>query len=188
MKRSYYTILFILSLLLSCNSNKRVIRIISDSMYPAIHSGDYIVLDTNVKTLDYGDIVGYSLKADEYREAYNDVFRIVGLPGDSIAIKDYVCTVNGIRNQHKFLGYKNSKKEYEEILPNSLVIHTSYFDVYKVDGQEYGQDPIKIPDNHYFLLGDCRDLSIDSRYFGTVPKEEILGKVIKIIEGDREEY
>ncbi|MGH9855812.1 MAG: signal peptidase I, partial [Blastocatellia bacterium] len=42
-------------------------------------------------------------------------------------------------------------------------------------------EPFQIPPGHYFLLGDCRDNSLDSRYWGTVPRELIVGKALMIV-------
>lgn len=188
MRGKCFIILLILFVCNSCNSNERLIFIDSVSMYPSIHLGDCVLEDSSIKAFDYGDIVSYYYKGDESLPPCLNVYRIVGLPGDSIAVYDYITTINGKRNQHKFLDWKNVHQEYGITLPNGVSFKIAYREVYRIDGEEYGQKPIKIPDNHYYLLGDNRGGAIDSRHFGSVSKKDIIGKVVKIIEGKREAY
>lgn len=79
------------------------------------------------------------------------VKRVIGIPGDLIEIRDHVLYVNGEAQQE------------------------SYTDTV-IEDPDFG--PIKLQDNHYFVMGDNRHagMSKDSRYFGSVTADEIVGK------------
>ena len=79
------------------------------------------------------------------------VKRIIALPNESIEIREGRVFINAEELEEPFIEqtYKLVKKDMEKI---------------------------RVPDNHYFVMGDSRDYSSDSRYWGTVRKELILGK------------
>ncbi len=78
--------------------------------------------------------------------------RVIGLPGDRVAIDDGYVVVNGKKLQENYI-----PKQYRE-------------------NQNYGT--ITVPPNDYFVLGDHRDASNDSRAWGFVPKNYIYGKAV----------
>jgi len=117
------------------------------SMTPALENGDKMLLTTDFGSLNRGDIVLFKYPKDE-RKTY--VKRIVGLPNETIEIWDGNVSING--------------KEIEE----------PYLDqIYNQHSKEFKK---KIPANEYFVMGDNRDNSSDSRSWGTVKKELVLGK------------
>ena len=83
------------------------------------------------------------------------VKRVVALPGDIIEIKDNKIFINGVEEKATYS--LNADYTYDEGLS------------------------ITVPKNEYFVLGDNRNVSIDSRYFGTVPEEYIKSKLILAI-------
>lgn len=83
--------------------------------------------------------------------------RIVGLPSEKIELKSCLVYINGVPLSEPYL-QPNTCTSPESFLP---------------EGADY-----QIPDNTYFLLGDNRSHSSDSRDFGPVPKSSIVGKVI----------
>ncbi len=102
--------------------------------------GDVIVFKTdNIKLLE---------KPEYKKEAF--IKRIIGLPGDVIAIRNGVVYVNK----------KAISEEYIAEKPN----------------QDFG--PAKVPPNQYLVLGDNRNNSYDSRFWGFVPKENIIGRAV----------
>jgi signal peptidase I len=115
------------------------------------------------------------------------VKRVVGLPGDTVAMRNNVVYING-----KALSYKPLNPKYADAL--SIQARDSH--QFKLE--ELGQEPhpvmlldggsvesnfpaIKIPAGQYMVLGDNRDNSADSRYFGLVPRKDILGHATAVI-------
>lgn len=78
--------------------------------------------------------------------------RVIGLPGDKIMINSTDIWVNGVKLQEPYV--------FEQGNPNTT--------------------PLIVPPNTYFVLGDHRKVSEDSRYFGPVPKDDIVGKAVLI--------
>jgi signal peptidase I len=179
------------------------------SMLPTISVGMAIKITKQFDSLKYGDIVvfNYSGEIDnDFSINGKIISRIVGLPGDSIAIEKEFCIINGKENKHRLIQkgvinkdinnyFSSLVAEYEEQLPNGDFIHIYKYEITKKDLEKYGDlftnngtyehaykdmKPIKIPDNEYFTMGDFRDNKFDSRYIGTIPREQIFGKVIEI--------
>jgi len=123
------------------------------SMAPTLSDGDRILIGRFFYYLedpDYGEIVAFP-----YHEAPTDYYikRIIGLPGDTINLSAGEFTVNGVILADAFS---------EEIV-------SAYGDV---------SFPITVPENRYFVLGDNRNSSKDSRYgsVGFIDKSEFIGK------------
>jgi len=180
-KEKFLFILWVSLLLMSCNPNRNITRHYVDTnfMNPAINPGDYVLVDSTLRTFNYGDILCYYFEGNKDLEPYMNSYRVVGLPGDSIEVKYDICIING-RQNIKSLGWGDYCLKSEEILPNGfkfIILHNPPDD-HNVDCELQ-----RIPEDHYFIIGDSRGLSIDSRYFGPVHKDKILGKVIKVIKG-----
>lgn len=153
----------------------------SSSMLPTLRPGDHIIARENyyqsVKPAR-GDLVVHRLPGRRARELY--VERVVGLPGDRIQIVQGVLHVNGApvgrtpNGNHVLIdgaGPPRRVPQYVETLPGGRAHRiietggdTSHFD----DTRTY-----TVPPDHYFVLGDNRDNSADSRIFGPVPAEFI---------------
>ncbi|MDR1333531.1 MAG: signal peptidase I [Holosporales bacterium] len=131
-----------------------------------------------------GDIVVFRNKRDR---DHNYVKRIIGMPGDKIQVIDGVVNINGTPVELKYDGehsiidedgeYVISKK-YIETLPNGyqhVIIKRDEFGKGGLDNV----GPIEVPEGHYFVMGDNRDNSQDSRVeemVGCIPLERILGR------------
>jgi len=182
------TTIFFLTLL-SCNIRRDHFKVSSTSMSPNLNPDDVVKIDKQNTKLDYGDIIACFQKGLGEEQDIITPSRIVGLPGDSIKVKYDICIINGIENKHrlkqrsKMVEYKIiSYDEYEEIFPNGksiLILHSP-----DLDWNEKITETIKVPDDHFFIMGDNRSDSYDSRRFGAIHRDKIIGKVIKITPAD----
>ena len=128
-----------------------------------------------------GDVIVFKTPADN-RTDY--IKRLIGLPGDQIQFIDSNLYINSSEvlkskiseNDEIFCGKRKINVfSFEEILPNGRKHKT----VYLKDFPFNKTDPFKVPDDHYFFLGDNRDCSKDSRFLssvGYVHKDNLVGK------------
>lgn len=124
------------------------------SMEPTLHTGNKLIINKVNKlihNIDRGDVIVFDSTPGESKR--NKVFyikRVIGLPGDKIEIIDGNVFVNGIE------------------------IDESYAD--KTDS--YTNLTMTVPEDSYFVLGDNRDKSNDSRYFGTILHSQVSGNIL----------
>lgn len=133
-------------------------RIPTVSMEPTLQTGDFILnnkLSYCTQNPKRGDVVIFQYPPDE-KLIY--VKRIIGLPGDKLEIKDKDVFINGHRFNETYVDHIDSN-----ILP-------------AVAGPRDNFGPFVVPSNKYFVMGDNRDNSLDSRYWGTVGRSQIKGK------------
>lgn len=133
-----------------------------DSMYPGLEDKDNIIVDK--LSYRFGDIKRYDVIVFNYHDPIKNVDsyyikRVIGLPGETIVIKDgLVYLIDDEGNEI----YLNEDYGY---YVNAQVMEAYLASV-----------PIKIPEDQYFVLGDNRNRSYDSRQIGLIKKEDILGK------------
>ncbi len=117
-----------------------------------------------------GDLVVFKTPSDN-RTDY--IKRLIGLPGDQIQFSNGNILINGkkiIRKKNNSINkvrcgkYSFSVNAFNETLPNGK----QYVAVYNADGTLQNSKKFKVPKKHYFLLGDNRDCSKDSRYLDSV--------------------
>ena len=106
--------------------------------------------------------------------------RVIGLPGETIELRNKRVFVNGQPLDEPYVHFLEPPDDSESGDPD----HTD-FDVRR----RYG--PVTVPLNHYFVMGDNRDNSQDSRYWGFLPRDYIKGRALMVYwsyEADREDY
>jgi signal peptidase I len=128
----------------------RPLTVSSTSMEPTLCPGDLLLVDLwdpDIRDLERGDLVAL-------RPGESDVpvvKRVVGLPGDEVAIEDALLYVNG------------------------RLVDEPYVDHKSIDALFYG--PVVVPADRFLVLGDARATSIDSRSYGPVRADRLLGTV-----------
>jgi signal peptidase I len=141
-----------------------------------------------------GDVVVFRLPKDD---SIDYIKRVIGLPGDRIQMIDGQLHINGEPVKHEriddYVDEENGRimrvKRWRETLPNGV----SYTTLNLVDNSFYSNTPVyEVPPGHYFMMGDNRDNSQDSRVMsavGFVPLENIIGRAqfifFSVLEGDR---
>ncbi|RQR48009.1 signal peptidase I [Burkholderia sp. Bp9140] len=185
-------------------------KIPSGSMVPTLLVGDFILVNkfeyglrlpiantkiTQGSPLSRGDVVVFRYPKDE---SVDYIKRVIGLPGDTVAYQDKQLTINGQPVPETPLPdyfddeRQNYAKQFEEtigakknaILNNPAVppfVMGAYDYPYR-DNCTYNSRGVicKVPPGHYFMMGDNRDNSADSRYWGFVPDNNIVGRAFFI--------
>lgn len=148
----------------------RSFTIPSAAMTPSLRVGDYILVDRAIyrgRVPRRGDIVVFLYPQDERRYF---IKRIIGMPGDQLAVRGEQVEVNGQALDEPYLVAP---------VPTGSDGRCGY---------RYGCEPLAVPADSYFVMGDDRENSQDSRHWGFVRREKILGRAFVIYwswDGDR---
>lgn len=167
-------------------------RIPTASMEPTILRGAHLLVDKRgygyygsngitlfrtmaTKIIQRGDLLVFQ---HPDRPGINYIKRIVGLPGDHIVYRKQRLTINNTPVKTEEMSGNNEYAIYEERLGDAyyLIALTSTPSGKKID--------VRVPIGKYFVLGDNRDNSLDSRHWGFLPKENIIGKVVYVLQDD----
>lgn len=170
-------------------------RIPSSSLEPTLLIGDFIavnkfsyglrfpVWDRKFLSLGNPDVAQVAVFSWPPAPKYDYIKRVIGTPGDKIGYHDKVLTINGVKAKQTFVKYTSylneagqsiKVQEKEETLNG--VSHKIYV---RPDVPSFDFD-IVVPEGHYFMMGDNRDGSSDSRYWGYVPDSNMRGKAFLI--------
>jgi signal peptidase I len=174
----------------------------SGSMEDTLLVGDHLVVDritfappSKWMPLDHyrepkrGDIVVFfrpapqpELDADGNPQYFTLVKRLVGMPGDHIHLRDGVVIVNGVAQSPPVEGQISPArdKEYEDEFPSMLPTpdydHGAVASWVEELPKHIENGELVVPPGKYFMMGDNRHNSLDSRYWGLVPRENIIGR------------
>jgi len=171
-------------------------RIPSNSMMPTLLTGDFIlvnkfdygirlpVTDTkiiSIGTPQRGDVIVFRYPEDP---SIPFIKRVVGLPGDRVEYRNKILYINGKEMKQVPLGTyvghwsgsgmtgASLREEYLGKVKHKILIETAFPPA--TEGQ------MVVPPHSYFVMGDNRDNSRDSRYWGTVPDANLIGKAFLI--------
>lgn len=177
-------------------------KIPTGSMIPTLMIGDMLFVNKLVygvripftdkkilklKNIDRNDVVVFKYPGDD--PVYKDkdlVKRVIGLPGDVIEIKAKVVYVNGKKFDDRFAYYENPPGppppplfETPEEYQKAWETRTFRKSIVRSFVRDYF-GPVKVPSGHYFVMGDNRDNSEDSRFWGPLPEKNIVGSPVFI--------
>ena len=163
-------------------------RIPSGSMMPTLLQGDYIfvkkysyglrlpviekkVLETGEP--ERGDVVVFRLPSEP---SVNYIKRVVGLPGDELVYERHRLTVNGelVAMTPSTAGDSLADQFVEQLGERQHAILVTNPRNSMRDGR------YTVPEGHYFMMGDNRDNSRDSRFIGTIPETHLVGEAVRI--------
>ena len=128
------------------------------SMYPTLHNGDRMVL-SKVGDVHRFDVV--ILKAPDENVEY--IKRVIGMPGDTVEMKSGVLYINGKKVDQPFINTEALAKQ---------TVFIDDFTLESLTGEA------KVPEGKYFVLGDNRGVSKDSRMIGFIDRSAIEGKAV----------
>ncbi len=159
-------------------------RVPSESMFPQLHIGDHIGVNkmaydlkvpfTNlslqkISEPQRGDVIVFIWPGDN---SSTFVKRLIGIPGDRIHIENGFVTINDKKLEEVSLEGAAGELLYDEHLES----HTYHVQRVPRIAREQSIDLV-VPEGEYFFMGDNRDNSLDSRYWGFVKREALKGKV-----------
>jgi signal peptidase I len=147
-------------------------KIPSGSMEDTLLVGDYLFVNKfiygirvpftdfrlpELKTPEQGDVIVFKYPEDRSKDY---IKRVIGLPGDEIQIRDKHVYINGTL-------YKNPHEIHKDprVIPGESNVRDNF-------------GPIRVPANSYFVMGDNRDNSNDSRFWGFVPESDLVGRAL----------
>ena len=160
------------------------------SMQPTLLDGDKVWVNklaydvkipfTEISLVEVADpergdvIIIDSKKADKRL-----VKRIVGIPGDTVYMQNNALVINGEAAHYEVLSRDDDAVIILEELPNKAHQAQLSRQFFSRTSRSYG--PTIVPDDQYFVLGDNRDNSADSRVYSFVPREEIIGRSNSVV-------
>lgn len=170
-------------------------RVPTGSLEPTILPGDFIVVNQfayglrlpvlNFKLLHLGEPKRGDIALFRYPNDPSIIYvkRVIGLPGDHITYRDKILTINDKIISQEFVGidldtengFNIPVKVFMEDLDgvkHKIFVKPDYEDGMDID--------VIVPENNYFMMGDNRDSSADSRYWGFMPEENLIGKAFGI--------
>ncbi len=136
-----------------------------DSMYPTLKDGEKVIvsrINYSLGNIDDGDVIVFHAdKKSDY------VKRVIGRAGDTVSYKGDTLYVNDKEVKEPYLD--------ENKLAKTNVLLTENF---SVEDLVNSGGKAKIPDGQLLVLGDNREVSKDSRYFGLIKEEQVVGEVV----------
>ena len=129
--------------------NFTLVKVDGPSMQPTLDDGQFILLKK--EKVNRFDIAVFKERLTDGGESKNIVKRVIGLPGDKVTVIDGVLYINDVKYEEKYLDPKR----------------TAQFKLVNFD--------TIVPEGHYFVLGDNRDVSQDSRAVGNFTEDSLMG-------------
>jgi signal peptidase I len=186
----------------------QAVAVPTGSMQNTINIGDHLFVNKFVfskptpvlgrllptREIQRGDIIVFKLPSDP---KINYVKRVIGLPGDTVHVKGRRVFVNGqeLPEQRVLVKLEGHREDSQlpivkvEPDPDNAPYRIYYDAEHNSDDEEidftqgmrFGvKEPVKVEQDSYFVMGDSRDNSLDSRYWGFVPRENIFARALYV--------
>src|SRR5713226_607303 len=124
-----------------------------------------------MKDIQRKDVIVFKFPEDPERDF---IKRVIGLPGETVGLKNKRVFINGRQLDEPYVYFLEDPPPIPQEMGQSGELQTISGD----PRVQYG--PVTVPPGHYFVMGDNRDNSQDSRYWGFLPRENIKGKALVI--------
>ena len=194
--RAFFPVLFVVLMLRSFVAEP--FRIPSSSMMPTLLIGDFILVNkftygirlpvTNKKIIDLGepqrgDVVVFR---PPHHPDQDWIKRIVGLPGDVVSYRDNVVYVNGepfhYSDPSRYIGEGRGSDMTGALLLDKTMPGRTHqiLETPRPGMLDPGEGEWRVPEGEYFVMGDNRDRSDDSRFWGTLPESQLRGKAFLV--------
>src|SRR5437667_5559107 len=167
-------------------------QIPSESMENTLLIGDYLLVDKfcyggssfwdhflPYKNIHRGDIVVFRYPVNPTQHF---VKRVVGVPGDRVRLINRRVYVNGVPSEEAYVRYSSRVHDaFRDEFPRLNIPVPGLEGRWWLQMKKLVEDgELIVPEGHYFVLGDNRDESLDSRYWGFVPRENVIGRPLLI--------
>jgi signal peptidase I len=166
-------------------------QIPSESMENTLLIGDYLLVDKlhfgrdgvwqtvlPYRKVNRGDIIVFHYPV---HPSEHFVKRVVGIPGDHIRLQNRQVYVNGTALQESYVHYFRQRDVFRDDFPRLDLPVAGLNGAWWLEMKKLVEDSqLIVPEDNYFVMGDNRDNSLDSRYWGFVPRENIVGRPLVI--------
>jgi signal peptidase I len=167
-------------------------QIPSESMENTLLIGDYLLVDKlryggggfwdplmPYRRVRRGDIIVFRYPVNPTQHF---VKRVVGVPGDRVRLINRRVYVNGAPSEEAYVHYSSRVHDaFRDEFPRLNIPVPGLEGRWWLQMKKLVEDgELIVPEGHYFVLGDNRDESLDSRYWGFVPKENVIGRPLLI--------
>lgn len=192
--KAFFPVIFIVLLLRSFVAEP--FRIPSGSMMPTLLVGDFILVNKftyglrlpvlNKKVLELGEPQRGDVVVFRYPEdpTVDYIKRVIGLPGDKVVYREKMLYINGVAMPQSdlgsYVGVGSGVSSSGSALREEDLLGVKHQILVRTDGGGGVEGELVIPEGYYFMMGDNRDNSRDSRYFGPVPEGNLVGKAFMI--------
>ncbi|MDR3443390.1 MAG: signal peptidase I [Legionella sp.] len=188
--RSFFPVFFVVLILRSFLIEP--FRIPSGSLEPTLLVGDFVAVNkfayglrapvlekkiipiANPKT---GEVAVFRWPPDP---AYDYIKRVIGVPGDKISYHNKVLTINGQEAKQTFIGYTTDESSGKPVSQYKENLKGVEHDIFIRTDMPAVDFDVVVPEGNYFMMGDNRDDSADSRFWGFVPDSYFRGKAFMV--------